>query len=80
MLIVAKINNSTMFEDSNSMKKKVFALRKKGENIGAHIKTIKSYQLAVKRLLERILAGIPVEMHSIELRLILQMRHNMGTR
>ena len=32
VLTVTKINNSTIFKDRDSIKKKVFMLRKKGDN------------------------------------------------
>ena len=79
-LIVTKINNGTAFKDRNSMKKKTFMLRKKDENMEVCTETIKSQQLVVKRVLEKILAKILAEMHGIELRLMLQMRHNIDTR
>ena len=41
-LIVSKINNGTIFKDGDSMKKKVFMLRKKEENMKVHIETIKA--------------------------------------
>ena len=78
-LAVAKINDKTTFKDGCSAKKKVFVPRKKVENMGGHAETIKSQQLQVKRVLDKILTKIPAERHGMELLLLLHLRYDMGT-
>ena len=41
-LIVTKINNRTIFKDSNKMIRQVYNPKKESENIGVHVETIKS--------------------------------------
>ena len=47
--------------------------------MGMYVKTIKSQQVPVKRVLERVLAKVPKERYGVELRLMLQMRYDIDS-
>ena len=68
-LSISKINDGTNF----SRKKKV-------EYQGVHVETIKSQQIKVKRALYEILKKIPAQIHDMELRFMLQMRHSIDSK
>ena len=74
-LIATKINNRIMFKDDSKTTYQVYNLKKGSENIGVHIETIKSQQVLLKRVLERVLVEILKKRYGVELKLMLQIRY-----
>ena len=81
LLSVSKINYATNFKDSfRSIPLKNHAKKKKVECQRGRIETIKSQQVRVETKMCEIFKKIPVDMRSIELRFMSQMRYNVDSK
>lgn len=77
----ARINDGTGFADDSTSKSSSLRTKRKKVNCwGAHIEIVKDQQVKVKRAIIHILAcNIPSWMHSMPLKFIPSIRHDMGS-